>query len=146
MISAYIPDAAVVDLFSGCGSLGIEALSRGARRCYFCDNSAKARVLTEKNVAHCGMSERAELLCCDYRAAIGMIDGADVVFMDPPYERDCYKSCLAAMASAVCVNRGGIVVCEHGASVSFPESVFGFIKIKEKKYGSTGVTVFSYEG
>jgi 16S rRNA (guanine(966)-N(2))-methyltransferase RsmD len=147
MISAYIQDAVVVDLFSGCGSLGVEALSRGALRCYFCDSSAKARALTEKNVAHCGMSGRSELLCCDYRAALGMRrDGAGSVVLDPPYERDYCEGCLEVMASAACVHKGSLAVCEHGASRRLPESVFGFVKIKEKKYGITGVTVFSYEG
>jgi 16S rRNA (guanine(966)-N(2))-methyltransferase RsmD len=146
MISAYIYDAVVADLFSGSGAIGVEALSRGARRCYFCDNSAKARALIEKNIAHCGLSERAELLCCDYRAALGVIDGADIVFLDPPYDRDYCESCLADMASSSCVAESGVVVCEHSAAISFPGSVLGFIKIKEKKYGATGVTVFSYEG
>jgi 16S rRNA (guanine(966)-N(2))-methyltransferase RsmD len=146
MIGAYVEDAIVADLFSGGGGLGIEALSRGARRCYFCDNAAKARALIAKNLAHCGMTDRAELLYCDFNAALTRIrDKADIVFLDPPYDRDRHENCLAAMASAACVAEGGIAVFEHGADVFFSDTVFGFTKIKEKRYGSTGVTVFSYE-
>jgi 16S rRNA (guanine(966)-N(2))-methyltransferase RsmD len=146
MIGAHIEDAVVADLFSGSGGLGIEALSRGARRCYFCDNAAKARALIVKNLAHCGMTDRAEMLFCDFRAAVGRIrDKADIVFLDPPYGFDCYADCLAAMASATRLAEGCLAVLEHSATVRFPDAVSGFTKIKEKRYGSTGVTVFSYE-
>jgi 16S rRNA (guanine(966)-N(2))-methyltransferase RsmD len=146
MIGARVRDAVVVDFFSGSGGLGVEALSRGARRCYFCDNAAKARALIVKNLAHCGMTDRAEVLLCDFRAAIALIrDRADIVFLDPPYALDCYEDCLAAMASAARLAEGCLAVLEHGAAARFPDTVSGFTKIKEKKYGSTGVTVFSYE-
>jgi 16S rRNA (guanine(966)-N(2))-methyltransferase RsmD len=147
MIGAYIPDAVVVDLFSGSGNLGIEALSRGARRCYFCDSSAKARALIGKNLAHCGMTDCAEILHCDYRAAFGRIEGeADIVLLDPPYGCDCYESCLALAGAVFDAARGGLVVAEHSAALLFPERLSGFVKTKEKKYGGTGVTVFSYGG
>jgi 16S rRNA (guanine(966)-N(2))-methyltransferase RsmD len=147
MIGAHIPDAVVVDLFAGSGSLGIEALSRGARRCYFCDNSAKARALIEKNLAYCGMTDRAAILRCDRRAAFdGIGDRPDVVFLDPPYGCDCYADCLAAAGAAFGAAAGGIVVAEHSAAHALPERLCGFVKAKEKKYGGTGVTVFLYEG
>jgi 16S rRNA (guanine(966)-N(2))-methyltransferase RsmD len=148
MLGAYIPDAVVADLFSGSGSLGIEALSRGARYCYFCDRSAKARALIGKNIAHCGcgMADRSEILHCDYRAAIGLLrGGVDIVFLDPPYDHKYYVNCLAEMAAANCLTEDGIVVAEHSAALLFPNIIPGFVKIKEKKYGATGVTIFAYE-
>jgi 16S rRNA (guanine(966)-N(2))-methyltransferase RsmD len=145
MIGAYIEDAVVADLFSGSGGLGIEALSRGARRCYFCDRSAKARALIVKNIAHCGMADRSEILHCDYRAAIGLLrDGVDVVFLDPPYDGDYYTDCFETMAAAGCLNAGCVVVAEHRAASPFPDAVSGFAKRREKRYGATGVTVFVY--
>jgi 16S rRNA (guanine(966)-N(2))-methyltransferase RsmD len=145
MIGASVRDAVVVDFFSGSGSLGVEALSRGARRCYFCDNAAKSRALIMKNVAHCGAADRAEVLFCDFRAAVGLIrDKADIVFLDPPYGCDWYESCLTALASTARLTEGCLAVLEHSASAVFPDVVSGFTKIKEKKYGSTGVTVFAY--
>jgi 16S rRNA (guanine(966)-N(2))-methyltransferase RsmD len=145
MIGARIEDAVVVDLFSGSGGLGIEALSRGARRCYFCDNAARARALILKNVVHCGMTDRAELLFCDCKAALGLIrEKADVVFLDPPYDCDCHESCLEAMAASACLSAGALAVLEHSATVFFKDAVFGFTKIREKRYGSTGITVFAY--
>ncbi|MDR2088554.1 MAG: 16S rRNA (guanine(966)-N(2))-methyltransferase RsmD [Clostridiales Family XIII bacterium] len=147
MIGAQIADAVVVDLFAGSGGLGIEALSRGARRCYFCDNSAKARALIEKNLAHCGMTDRAVMLRCDGKAAFGMVEGApDIVFLDPPYGSAWYEDCLRAAGAAMDAEAGGFVIAEHSAALPFPDEVSGFVKIKEKRYGSTGVTVFSYEG
>ena len=147
MIGAYIEDAVVVDLFAGSGSLGIEALSRGARRCYFCDNSAKARILIGKNLAHCGMADRAEILHCDYKAAFDRSrDAPDIVFLDPPYDRDSRTSCFAEAGAAFGGPEGGLLIAEHKADLSLPERLSGFVKTKEKRYGVTGVTVFSYEG
>jgi 16S rRNA (guanine(966)-N(2))-methyltransferase RsmD len=147
MICAHIPDAVVVDMFCGTGGLGVEALSRGARYCYFCDNSAKARALTEKNIEHCDMKDRAEMLCCDYRTALGRISApADVIFMDPPYECDYCADCMTALASAGLMGKDGVVVCEHSARHSFSDLIPKFVRIKEKRYGIAGVTVFSYEG
>jgi 16S rRNA (guanine(966)-N(2))-methyltransferase RsmD len=140
-------DAVVVDLFSGSGGLGVEALSRGARYCYFCDNSAKARALTEKNIAHCGMSGRTEFVHCDYRAAFVRIKlAADIVFLDPPYDCDCYADCMTALASSARIGKGGIVVCEHSSALPIEDVIADFVKIKEKRYGAAGVAVFSYEG
>ncbi|MDR2132313.1 MAG: 16S rRNA (guanine(966)-N(2))-methyltransferase RsmD [Clostridiales Family XIII bacterium] len=145
MIGARVADAVALDLFAGSGALGIEALSRGARRCYFCDHSAKARALIAKNLAHCGMTERATVLRCDDKAAFGMLESApDIVFLDPPYGLDCHESCLAAASAAMSAAKGGIVVAEHRAALSLPDEIFGFVKIKEKKYGGTGVSVFAY--
>jgi 16S rRNA (guanine(966)-N(2))-methyltransferase RsmD len=147
MIGAYIEDAVVADIFAGSGSLGIEALSRGARRCYFCDNSAKARALIERNLAHCGMTARAEILLCDYRAAADRMDGgADIVFLDPPYGRDCYASCFVAAGAVLRAAERGLLVAEHSAALLFSDRISGFVKTKEKRYGDTGVTVFLYEG
>jgi 16S rRNA G966 N2-methylase RsmD len=93
------------------------------------------------------MTDRAEILQCDAGAVFGRIkDRPDVVFLDPPYERDCYASCLAAAGAAFGAAAGGIVVAEHSAALPFPDRLAGFVRIKEKRYGSTGVSVFLYEG
>ncbi|MDR2771634.1 MAG: 16S rRNA (guanine(966)-N(2))-methyltransferase RsmD [Clostridiales Family XIII bacterium] len=147
MIGAHIPDAVVADLFSGSGGLGIEALSRGARRCYFCDNSPKARALIEKNLAHCGLADRAEVLHGDCGAAFDrMSETPGIVLLDPPYDRDYYASCLAAAGAAFAAAAGGLAVAEHSAARPLPDRLLGFVKIREKCYGATGVSVFLYEG
>ena len=59
MIAAYLGDAVVIDLFSGTGNLGLEAISRGAARCYFGDRSRESMELTRQNIAHCRQEDRA---------------------------------------------------------------------------------------
>jgi 16S rRNA G966 N2-methylase RsmD len=87
------------------------------------------------------------MLHCDYRTALGRISTrADIVFMDPPYECDCYAHCMTALASGGRMGTGGVVVCEHSAKLCLPDIVSDFVKIKEKRYGIAGVSVFSYGG
>ncbi|MDR3295452.1 MAG: 16S rRNA (guanine(966)-N(2))-methyltransferase RsmD, partial [Clostridiales Family XIII bacterium] len=101
MIGASQEDAVALDLFSGTGSMGLEALSRGARRCYFCDNSAESLALIRKNAAHCNMEARAKILSGDYMRTLDAIpEKMDVIFIDPPYGSDYYANCLERVAAA----------------------------------------------
>ncbi|MDD3169680.1 MAG: RsmD family RNA methyltransferase, partial [Eubacteriales bacterium] len=59
MIAPYLEDAVAIDLFSGTGNLGLEAISRGAKRCYFGDKSRESMELTRQNIAHCRQEDRA---------------------------------------------------------------------------------------
>ena len=75
-----------VDLFAGTGNLGLEALSRGAKRCYFCDNARQSLELVKKNVKKCGAEDKSVILAGDYSRALGRIrEQADIFFLDPPY-------------------------------------------------------------
>ena len=62
MLQTYIPDAVVVDLFAGTGSLGLEALSRGARRAYFVDRDRTSIALVKANVGTCGVEDRKSVV------------------------------------------------------------------------------------
>ena len=80
------------DLFAGTGSLGIEALSRGAERCYFGDNSREAVRLIKTNVAKCGAEERAVIINGDYKKVLKRIpEKVDIFFLDPPYRSGVYN-------------------------------------------------------
>jgi len=90
IIRDSLEGARVLDLFSGCGALGIEALSRGAASCLFVENDPKLVRLLGQNVAKCHLSERSEVLQADVfslprgRPAAALLP-ADLVFVDPPY-------------------------------------------------------------
>ncbi|MDR0570683.1 MAG: 16S rRNA (guanine(966)-N(2))-methyltransferase RsmD [Clostridiales Family XIII bacterium] len=141
MIGAYVGEAAVLDVFSGSGNLGLEALSRGASRCRFCDNSRESVALIKKNVAVCGVESRAEVFLGDFRKALSEPGSrADVIFLDPPYREGHYPECMALIRDKGTLKSGGIVVAEHDCGVELPD-VAGFVKIKTKRYGGTGVTL-----
>jgi 16S rRNA (guanine(966)-N(2))-methyltransferase RsmD len=147
MIAARVEGAAVLDLFSGTGGLGLEALSRGASFCRFCDNSPESLAFLRKNVLCCGFGDRCEIVRGDYTRALAGRDRAwDIIFLDPPYRAGCYTDCLERIASDGCLAEDGLVVAEHDARFSFQEYTPDFEKIREKKYGATGVTIFQLNG
>ena len=85
-------DSVVLDLFSGSGALGLEALSRGAKKAYLCDNSFRAVKIIEKNIQKTKLAEKAVLISCDYMEALERLKNQnvkfDIIFLDPPYKTD----------------------------------------------------------
>ena len=89
MLSNDIPGCRFLDVFSGSGAIGIEALSRGADMAVFVENSRKAVECINKNLAFTKLADRAQVLSADAVQAVGMLGrqgkAFDVIFMDPPY-------------------------------------------------------------
>jgi len=90
ILREIVPGATVLDLFSGSGSLGLEALSRGARRCLFVEEDSRLARLLERNATKCGLAGRCRVVVgsvLDLPAcAAEEPDGAaDLVLADPPY-------------------------------------------------------------
>ena len=86
-----IPEARVLDLCCGCGSLGIEALSRGAASAVFVDDAAAAAQAVRDNIETIGLGDRAQLIEADVRRAVARLVEEeaefDIVFFDPPYSK-----------------------------------------------------------
>jgi 16S rRNA (guanine966-N2)-methyltransferase len=81
----WLPDAIVLDLFAGSGSLGLEALSRGARRVRFVERGAPALTALRKNVGELRARDRTEITVGDALAPARWLGDVDVAFVDPPY-------------------------------------------------------------
>lgn len=146
MLMPYLQDSVVIDLFAGTGSLGLEAVSRGAKRAYFVDRDRRSIALIRENVRHCGVEDRSVILCSDHASALSRIhDTADIVFLDPPYKAGLMTECLQLLGSSDILPEGGLVVAEHDSYDCLPEEFAGFRKIKERKYGKIGITVYEQE-
>ena len=74
MISAYLPDSVVVDLFAGTGNLGLEAISRGAKRAYFIDRDRASIAMVRENVKYCKVEDRSVIIWSDYVAGLKKIN------------------------------------------------------------------------
>ena len=137
MLMPYLSGAIFVDLFSGSGGIGIEALSRGARKAYFVDSSPKAIACISDNVEHTHFMDKAVILKQDVFSAIrGSIkDVADVVFLDPPYNQEYDKRALELLKDASFVDEDTLIVIEASLETdfSYAESL-GFAVEKEKCY------------
>jgi len=95
IIQFKVPDCDFLDLFAGVGSVGVEALSRGANRCVFAELSETSLKLIKHNVTMLGYNDRAEILRCDVIRDFEILQRKyDIVFMGPPY-KDGDKRALA---------------------------------------------------
>lgn len=134
-----VTDAVVVDAFAGSGALGLEALSRGARKCFFFDTSRAAVKTVRENIGRVGVEEKAVLRRCSFeRGLTRFVEGTpDLWFFDPPYGTSLAKRGLRAMISAPDkVTPGALVVWESGGDEeipSFPE----FAIVDTREYGTT---------
>lgn len=137
MLMPYLPDAVFLDLFSGSGGIGIEALSRGARKAYFIENNQKAIACITENIEHTHMTDKAVVLRQDVFAALrGSIrDTADIIFLDPPYHQQYDKRVLELLQNASFVNDDTLIIVEAALDTSFAYvEEFGFTVTKEKPY------------
>ena len=147
MIREWIPGAAVCDLFAGSGAMGLEALSRGADKCWFCDSSRQNFRVLRGNIENCKAGDKAVALNCDFRSALSKIGTKlDIVIMDPPYDNlEYYGEAMGILQENELLDEGSVVVAEHLYDNKLPESYGRLTKIKEKKYGTIGVDIFIFE-
>ena len=142
MIAFDIPDACVLDLFSGSGALGIEALSRGAMECTFIDISPQSIIITKKNLDATHLSDSAFVLNADSIEFIKNTDKKfDIIFIDPPYESDLYTNSLSAIKDSGILNDDGLIVLEYDTETTPDFLTDGFDIIKEKKYGRVKILI-----
>lgn len=138
MLMPYLSGAIFVDLFSGSGGIGIEALSRGARKSYFVENNQKAINCITDNVKHTHLDEKAVIVKQDVFAAIhGSIreEAVDVIFMDPPYNQQYEKRALELLKDTVYVTDDTLIVVEASLDTDFNYvQDLGFTIQKEKCY------------
>ncbi|MCR9036159.1 MULTISPECIES: 16S rRNA (guanine(966)-N(2))-methyltransferase RsmD [Atopobiaceae] len=137
--------ASVLDAFAGSGAMGIELLSRGADRCTFIDQDARAATRVRRNLAKVGAEKVAYAVlrgdACQL-AERGRIAGApfDVVFLDPPYalSADVVSAMLEHLAAHGALRPGATVVYERSAEAP-GLGVPGLIPVRTKRYGITCV-------
>ena len=139
VIQGYTAEARVLDLFAGSGALGIEALSRGAESACFVDNAREPIRCITGNVKRAGLSDRSEILQCDFMSAIVRLKAKgrqfDLVFIDPPYGKGLETDSIAALISSGLLDDGCLVVVEESINHN-PEDLFslGLETVKVKKY------------
>ena len=138
-----IPGAHVLDLFGGTGQLGIEALSRGAKRAVFVDESDKACKLINENLRRTRLEQEGTVVRGDYLAYLGRCrEKFNIIFLDPPYAEVFLENALKRITEIDILQSGGIIVTERpvGKELSFEWE--GYIRSKDYKYGNTLVTLF----
>ncbi|MEM0913211.1 MAG: RsmD family RNA methyltransferase [Planctomycetota bacterium] len=139
----------VADVFCGTGSLGLEALSRGSRRCVFVDRDRSALSGLAENVAALGVGDRAEVAAGDALSGawVGRLSAerAAVVFVDPPYalmsEVPQRVERLLARVAAEALHAEGVVVVRTPTDAATP-SAAGLARLRTDRYGGMALHVY----
>ena len=139
IIQNYIKDANVLDLFAGSGALGIEALSRGAKHCTFCDKSYKAIQMVKENILKTKMQEKSTILNKDYKKCLEeMQESFDIIFIDPPYKEDIAISSINQILEKSLLSKSGIIILEtdeEEREIKELENVSKLEVYDKRKYG-----------
>lgn len=140
ILAPDIPGCVFLDLFSGSGGIGIEALSRGAEYAVLVDNSRNAVSVIRENLKHTGLNDKAQVLACDAVGAIRMLADRkkqmDIIFMDPPYNHALEREVLYALAATELVGEDTLIVVESSLETEFDyleELPFTIQRVKEYK-------------
>ena len=144
-----VSDFKVLDLFAGTGAMGIEALSRGAGRTVFVDQSREAIELLHKNLEKCGLAKTSQVLPISTGKGIATLgkkrEKFDLIFVDPPYERNLVNKTLRDLLKHRLVGPETIIIIEHHPKepVELPE---GIVLTDERKYGQTLISFLKGKG
>lgn len=141
IIAPDIADCNFLDLFCGTGAIGIEALSRGALKSTFVDNSIDTRKIIDYNLYHTKLYDRAKVYTEDVFSVLKKLSNLnekfDIIFMDPPYLKGYVEKTLNLINETSILN--GFIIVEHETKDNF-KAPDNFKLIKQKIYKKTTMT------
>ncbi|MBF0448936.1 MAG: 16S rRNA (guanine(966)-N(2))-methyltransferase RsmD [Magnetococcales bacterium] len=155
MIAPFVTDAVVLDLFAGSGNLGLEALSRGAKRSVFVDNNQKSIALIRENIKRCGFIDQSDVV---FGSAIQIktleilaVKQPDtnfgtgcfnLVFLDPPYDRGLIQKSLDLLISSQLLAADTVIVTEEKEHVIVTLPI-GWALIQTRRYGESRISIWT---
>ena len=144
MIQDYIPSSIVLDLFSGSGNLGIEAISNGSSKVYFNDINKKCLKIIKENTINFNIDNQCILLNFDYKECLNYLGNKkikfDIVFLDPPYKDLIINEILMILVKKKLLNNHALIVCEMEKIEYFDNEILKLYK--EKNYGNKNVLIY----
>ena len=131
----------VLDLFAGSGQLGIEALSRGAKECYFVDAAAASIKAVSEKLKVTGLEPQAKVANMPFSAFLKSTRAVfDIALLDPPYNYRLIQKALPLLTEKMSEN--GVIICEHEKECVLPRESGGFEISKVLRHGRTAVTIY----
>ena len=152
-----------LDLCAGTGSMGIEALSRGAKHVTFLDQNPRCIAMIERNLDTCGLTTESKaryyLLCRDLLKGIASLRKRaavfELIYFDPPYgvglgegsrcHIELYMTGLALLAETALLGIDGKLLVEHAKQAVIPDVVGSLYRTRQKCYGDTVVSFYQWE-
>lgn len=148
IISSFIADARVLDLFAGTGALGLEALSRGAQSAVFVENHQGPLDLIKRNIDISGFSDKSLVVRQDLAKGLFFLDrvapasGFSLVFLDPPYGKDLAESILKDLAKSRFLSDDVVIVAEESVKLELPEKIGKLCLFDRRSYGEAGFWLY----
>ena len=138
-INYKLKDSSFLDLFSGTGSIGIEAISNGAKISYFVDNGKEILKVLNNNL---NGIDNAVVVKYDYQEALKYFENNDIkfdiIYIDPPYHLNLLNKSLDLIEKYNLLNQDGIIICEYEEEIPICQ----YELLKEKRYGKTNVSIY----
>ena len=144
-IQNNLKDSVVLDLFAGSGQLGIEAISNGAKLCYFIDNNKEVIKVLNKNISNLNIKSNSKVILSDWKKSLNEFANQnlkfDLIFVDPPYDYNVYEKILDKVSNLNILNENGLIILEH-SNIKFKDTYNNLTLYKEKKYGNKSVNIY----
>ncbi len=148
IIQNDIEDSTVLDLFSGSGAIGLEFLSRGAKRAVLCDNSKDAIKIIKQNVQKTHFEEKVEVYNMEFTKLVERLQNQkfDIIYIDPPYATDFIKISLEKIIEYELVNENTKIIVETDDETRILNQIEKMdVEITDKrKYGRATIIFLKY--
>ncbi len=137
----------VLDLFSGSGALGIEALSRGAGWVDFVEREPRCCDIIRQNLEKTKLGAQAHIYCCSVAKALSFLDKEyNIILIDPPYANSSIGSLIAQLATSKLVGEDSIIVVTHSPRLPLNATYATLNLIKEHRHGDSCIAIYQREG
>lgn len=138
----------VIDVFAGTGSLGLEAVSRGAKECYLVDKGEKSFGLLKQNVKNLNFEDKCTCLNMDSYEVLKMMASKgvsfDLIFIDPPYSKEMIPPAMQIINDNNLLNKDGFIVSKIDSGEEIFEGTDNIKLTNHRKYGNTTVCFYEY--
>ena len=149
IIQGNIENATVLDLFAGSGAIGLEMLSRGAKKAVLCDNSKEAVGIIKKNIEKTHSQEKAEIYNSDFETCLEKIKNQkfDIIYLDPPYATDYIYKSLSKIIELCITKKESLIIIETDDEQRILKEIEKIeVKIIDKrKYGRATIIFLNLE-
>lgn len=149
IIQQDIQDSVFLDLFSGCGAMGLEAVSRGAKKAILCDKSKEAIKIIRKNIEKTKFMDNTVVLSMDFEQALNseIKEKVDIVYLDPPYKTDFIYKAIKLMINNLIIDKNTKIILETDEEERVLKEIeqLDIEVIDKRKYGRAKIVFLEFK-
>lgn len=151
VLARKVEGAAFLDLFAGAGTVGLEALSRGAAEAVFVESHRPAGAVIRENAHRCGVADRAVVITAPVPRGLAIIRQQArrfrIIFLDPPYDRGEVRGTMCRLAQwPELLAEDGVLVVQRSRHEEIEEQIGPFKRMKQSRFGETILDYYQFGG